>query len=403
MSLSKEIARIKTIAVGVAALAWASAAQAEWSWKGFAGLEGARYPKYVGVDGVVNPRQERDNLAFKGQLEIGYTTESNWSVGVRAFVREDKYNDDRDATRFDEAWIQYATDDWDLRVGNQLVTWGSVESVSHLDIVNARDYEEDIVEPMKIGQTAARMRWRFDSSDLALYWLPYYEPSQFAGRRSYYSIGGGIPEDYPDSGWKSDQWALRYFQSGDGFDWGLSYFNGFERNASFDFDPERGELVGETYRARRLGLEMTKVIGDWLLKGEFVYRHSGQQNNRDALLYTVGVEYTASSIWRHSDLTFYGEYLATSRNVAAHELMQNDLFAALRWTVNDRHQQRLLLGTFLDLDNTTGQVYRLEYTISPIPDHDVVLRYTDTRNYYPSPRHTERDDGAISLFLRRNF
>lgn len=371
--------------------------------KGFVGAETMRYPRFLGADGARNDELVRDPFALKGQLELAGSGEGPWSYGIRGYLREDLHNDDRDDARFDEAWVQYAADNWDVRVGNQLITWGSVESVSSLDIINPRDYEEDIVEPAKVGTPATRLRWRFSSSDLSLYWLPYYQPSLFAGPHSYYSISGGLPQDYPDNHWEQDQWAARYFYSGGGFDFGVSYFSGLERNAAFRLDSERGVLEGETFRARRLGVETTRVVGDWLLKGELVYRSTRRPGNRDALLYSLGVEYTFSSVWEHSDLAVYVEYLAASRNVARYELMQNDLFAALRWTANDAWQQRVLAGTFIDLDHPRGHVYRLEYVMSPVANFDIGARYTDTRNYYPGPTHVEKNDGAVSLFTRFNF
>ncbi len=373
--------------------------------RGNVGVETLILPQFEGEAGgmrFVNPLQERQNLAFKGVLEASLKRDA-WSGAIRAFLREDVRDDDRDAHRLDEAWVQYATPQWDVRAGNQLVTWGSVESVSPLDVVNPRDYEEDIVEPAKIGLAMVRARRRFEGSDLSLYWLPQYKPSQYAGPHSYYSISGGGPELYPAKGWDPAQWAARYFKSGDGLDVGVSFLRAIERNPSFAPDFTTGQLVGSTYKSNRLGTDVTWVVGDLVLKLEAVWRNSKQEGNRNALLYALGGEYTFSSLWQHSDLTFFLEWLGTSHNVRAIELMQNDLFAAARWTFNDRLKQRLQLGTFQDLDRSDAYVWRVEYQLSPVENVDVGGRYTITRNYYPGPPHVERNTGVFQFFVRYSF
>jgi hypothetical protein len=366
-------------------------------------LEYLRLPRFEGEGGVTNPLQKRDNVAFKGQLDASYRLDARWNAGLRAFVREDFVNDDRDDVRLDEAWVQYGTPSWDLRVGNQLVTWGSVESVSPLDIVNPRDYEEDIVEPLKMGVTMARLRWRLERGDMTVYWLPGFEPSRFAGPHSYYAIGGGLRDVYPDTRWQTNQWAARYFQTYDGFDIGVSYVQGLERNADFEYEPSTNALVGTLYESRRYGTDITWVIDDLVLKAEAVWRTSDREGNRHALLYALGTEYTLSSVWGHSDLSLFAEYLASSSNVRDIELMQNDLFAALRWTFNDQYKQRLQVGTFADLDQGNARVWRIEHQISPWDNVDVGARYTATRHYYPGPRHVEPRTGVLQFFIRFNM
>src|SRR5262245_33121584 len=301
----------------------AAARESALQMRGNVSAEYLRLPRFetdIGGMRVDNPLQPRENIAVKGLLDASVRMNANWNAAARLFVREDVRNDDRDATRADELWVQYGTADWDLRVGNQLVTWGSVESVSPLDIINPRDYEEDIVEPVKIGIGMARARLRLKDSDLSLYWLPAFKPSQYAGPHSYYAIGGGLPNHYPGNYWDASQWAVRYFRSADDLDLGISFVHALERNASFDEDPSLQFLQGSTYRSKRLGSDITYVTGDLVLKLEAVYRTSDEEGNRKALLYALGLEYSLSAVWRHSDLSFFAEWLGTSHNVRDIEL-----------------------------------------------------------------------------------
>ncbi len=367
-------------------------------YRGFVELENNRYPVLA-----ANPRQVDQELAFKLQWDASYKTDASMAYGVRAFIRQDAYSKDRDAARFDELWGQYATPQWDVRIGNQLVTWGSVESISPLDIINPRDYQEDMFEPLKIGIPMIRARERLDEGEFSMYWLPYFKVSQLPGQESYYSISGGLPTQYPPSGWRGDQWAARYFHTGSGLDFGISYFRGFERNARFNISQGGDALIGSAYRSQRVGLEATEVVGDLLLKGEFVFRTTAEEGNRRALLYALGTEYTFSSVWRNSDLTFFVEYLASSRNVTEIEQMQNDIYVAARWTVSDHYKQILQAGSSKDMGHSGSYVYRVKYTVSPDENVDVGIHYTYARNYFPGPHHNEEKDGVLHVFVRYNY
>lgn len=388
------------------ALAWHHSADAmsfsnQLTYRGFAAAEYAVLPRHAD-----NPVQAERQGAVKLQAEASMKFSEQLSAAARGYVREDRRNDDRDATRFDELWAQYATPNWDLRVGTQIVTWGSVESVSPLDVINPRDYEEDIVEPIKIGQPMMRFRYKRGGDDLSAYWLPYYEPSRFTGPHSFYSISGGLPVQFPANDWKPEQWALRLFHPGEGFDIGLSWLHGLERNADFDFVPDAsgGRLDGRTFPSDRIGVELTKTVDDIVLKAELVQRFTEQPGNRSAQLFALGIEYTLVSVWGHSDLTVFAEYLGCDRGVAALELMQNDLFWALRWQVNDLLKQRTQLGMFWDLDRSNEYVWRLEHSVSPTRSLDLVARYTITRKYYPAPERADPSKGGVvNLLLRYNF
>ena len=398
---------LSTVFTAAMSFSLTAMANEKLNWRGFAELNYDKFPQFIGnMDGqhYTNPIQVEKSGAGKLQLETGYSPQdSALSFNSRLYVRYDTENSDRNDERFDELWVHYSLSEWDFRAGTQLITWGSVESVSPLDVINPRDYEEDIVEPIKIGTPAVRARRRFSSSELTFFWLPYYQPTRYVGPQSYYAISGGVPNDYPESRWHGDQYAARYFFNGDGYDIGISYLDAYERNAGFEPDETATRLIGETYHSRRFGFEATYTLDELILKSEIVYRTSDEIDNKRTWLYSLGTEYTASSFIAHSDLTFFAEYLAASSNAQAIELMQDDIFVAARWSFNDLYQQRFQLGYFLDLDDTSGYAIRAEYKISPIESWDIGLRYTATRHYYPSPEHTESDTSVYRLFLRASF
>jgi len=392
------------ISIGTALLLARSATAATavtTSSRGFLAAEYGYLPS-----NAANRQQIERQLIAKLQLEGSARLSESWQAAARIFGRYDMSGSQQDTARFDELWLQYSTPQWDVRVGNQLVTWGSVESSSPLDTVNPRDHAEDIIEPTKIGVPALRLRRKFGGDDLSLYWLPYYQPAIQPGRDSRYGFSGGLPLDTPNARWDAAQWAARYFHTGDGFDVGVSWVHALERAGSFELAPGADALLGRAIAADRYGVDMTYIIGEGVLKGELVYRTTEQSGNRSAWLYVLGSEYSWSGVWGLSDLTLFAEYLGSSNNVVARELLQNDLFLALRWTLNDLRKQRLQAGVFVDMSRSAQRVYRVEYNFSPTDAFDVVLRYTGEHDYFPTSRPAGAagpEDGAFNLLFRFNF
>lgn len=371
----------------------------DFSYRGFVEYETYQYPT-----AQPNPTQVTENHAFQLRLEGTYRLSESWRIGFQPFFRVDLNDHDRDNARADELWIEYQSPDWDLRMGNQLFTWGGMESVSPVDVINPRDYYEDIIDPEKIGVPAVRFRWLGDNQDLSAYYLPYFEPSMFPEQHSFYSVGGGLPSDVPDPRF-ANQWALRYFYGGEGFDLALSYFHGFEPTPLFDLSPEGDAVVGTVFRSDRFGIEITKVVGDLLLKGEAVYRDTKTPLIASSFLFATGVEYTFSEVWQHSDLTFFLEYLGNSSTAGTgtFQVLQNDLFAGFRWNINDSDNQVLEGGLLQDLSNIQSRLYRVEYRRNLFDHYSFGVQYTNSFGFFADSDTDEDQDGAVNLYLRFNF
>jgi hypothetical protein len=349
-----------------------------------------------------NPVALDRNDAVALRLEGKWTVNERTSLGVQPFVRHDFRDPDRNASRFDELWVQYATPEWDVRLGPQLATWGSMESVSRVDVFNARDYQEDVVDPARIGTPAARLRLRRENSDLSVWYIPYYIPSEFPGQRSFYSVSGELPYTAARSRWEN-QWAARWFSAGGGFDIGLSYFRGVERTPLFSFDPGSGSVVATPYSSQRFGLETSRVFGSLIVKGELVYVLPTTPNVPKSTLYAAGLEYTLSSVWGHSDLTLFGEYLGTSGGPQQYQPLRNQVFIGTRWALNDQRKQRVEVGTVRDTKHRRSYLFRARYERDLTDRLSLGLTYTDTYGFFFDTERDEDESGAVRLFVRYNF
>jgi hypothetical protein len=397
----RPVKRMKTIRFALlSSVALAQPAVAQWTYRGYGEYEALQFLTHP-----PSPVQVGENHAVKLRLEAHYPLAETLSFGVQPFLRKDFNDEDRDEARLDELWLGYTGTDWDLRVGYQLFSWGSLESVRRIDVLNPLDYQEDILEPPTMGIPALRLLRLWENSDLSFYYQPYYIPSLFPGQHSIYSVSDGLPVEQADSEF-SPQYALRYFYSGSGFDLALSYFHGTERNPLFALDLSgTPRVTATTYRSDRVGLEATKVVGDLLLKAEIIYRWPHMDQLEDSLLVGLGTEYTYYTVWRQSDLTLFGEYLADTSggNPGDFPQLQNDVFLGARWMLNDQSRQQLEAGLLFDVEDSDSYVWRATYSRDLTNNITLDARYTNSFGFFFDPTRDEDGDGAVSLALRFNF
>ncbi len=161
-----------------------------------------------------------------------------------------------------EAWLDYSAQSFEIRVGNQIITWGASDQINPTDQWNARDMT-DLLLSQKLPQGTARLYLHpveYSSYLFEILFSPYFRANIFPL---------DIPTDQPQIFQKNDsRWflplptrvkaetisaPLRYrietptypktWQAGTrfqalrmgGWDFSLSYFNGVEKNPRFTF------------------------------------------------------------------------------------------------------------------------------------------------------------------------
>jgi hypothetical protein len=385
--------------VALGALLLPSPARAQqWVYRGTLGQEVRLFdePKNVG--------QVQSNVGFLADLEGSCTIGERWRLGGRVYARNDFKDTNRDAMRVDELWVQYATPRFDVRAGNQVFTWGAMEVFGITDILNSRDYLDHIVTPRKIGQPAVRARFLFGNSNLTAYYLPYFIPAAYPGQESPYSVGGTIFGRQDAGSRASNQYALRYSYSGNGFDIGVGAFSGLERDAVFEADLSRFRISNFNYRANRVSVDATKVVGALLLKAETVYRRPETSRVDNAVLWALGTEYTWNSIVGKSDLTAFFEIAGEQQKTKPSDFQfaQDNLFAGGTWELHDRLRQSIHAGWVKNYAKGSGyQAFLGDYTIRPWPHLRIDFEYQQLAHF--SLRDPVSNNKNIRLMVGYEF
>ncbi len=314
------------------------------------------------------PDQERHNASIAIAPEYYH----EWPAGSRTgssftfspFLRIDSADSER--THFDIRELNFLLlgDPWELRLGISKVFWGVTEFVHLVDIINQTDLVEDIQGEDKLGQPMAHLSAPTDWGVLDLFILPYFRERTFPGSEGRLRPALVVDTDNPVFESSAEEnhvdFAIRYSQVFDFFDFGIYYFKGTSRDPLFipAVNTSSETVLLPYYRQiDQVGTDLQLVAGSWLWKLEALY----QDNEEDPYFAaTGGFEYTFVGLGSSkTDLGIIMEYAYDDRDEETITSFENDLFMGLRLGVNDAATTEILLGLSLDLDNK-GQVFRLE-------------------------------------------
>ncbi len=238
---------------------------------------------------------------------------------------------------------------WELRSGVRTETWQVVESAHLVDILNQIDATGDVDGEDKLGQPMLNLVWYRDWGSLELYALPGFRERLLPGEDGRLLLP--IPYDTKSADYESGAENLRtdaaFRMSALLGEWelALTHFSGTSRDPLFNF--VNGELRPFYPVIDQSGLELQYAAGDWLWKFEAAGR-SGFGKRYTAA--AGGFEYTYSGItYSGHDLGFLLEYLFDDRGQDA--ALNNDVFLALRWSLNDLEGTELLAGVIADADS----------------------------------------------------
>jgi hypothetical protein len=371
---------------------------------GFVGAETRFYPnsaRYIG--------QEDHSASFVFKPEYYHEFESGSSFTFVPFYRLNSADQER--THFDirELTFLWLQDDFELRLGVRKVFWGTTEFFHLVDIINQFDLVENIDFEDKLGQPMANISFSRNWGTLDLFWLPYFRERTFPGKDGRLRGAAVIDVDQAEyesaaEEWHSD-WAFRYSHYFGDWDVGISQFIGTGREPTLlDGTDSNGDAIKipRYEQITQTSLDMSFVTGEWLWKGEALYRAG--QGNENYYAWTGGFEYTFTRIWNSQmDLGVLGEWMYDTRQEKATNAFQNDLGGGLRLAFNNSASTETLFGWVQDIESSA----RLLFLEASHRFGDNILLTTEFRAFVNQPAtdflFESRDDEILQIELAYYF
>ena len=139
-----------------------------------------------------------------------------------------------------ESYLDYLSDNWDLRLGRQVITWGLGDLIFINDVF-PKDYEAFFsgrpIEYLKKGIDGIKIGIypSFASTELVI--IPFFEPNVFPNNKRFWMfdpmpIVTNRREEEPTINMENTEIALRVYRDIAGFDTSLYFYRGFFRQSS---------------------------------------------------------------------------------------------------------------------------------------------------------------------------
>lgn len=296
------------------------------------------------------------------------------SVTIKPFARWDEQDDERSHADIRELFYQYANGSIELRAGINKIFWGVTESQHLVDVINQTDNLEGFDGEDKLGQPMVQLTWINDWGVIDTFVLPYFRERKFAGPDGHFHVQFEIANriyhaDIQDAIYESNEeehhldTALRYSHAFGNWDFGVSYFDGTQRDPYWitgNVNPDQLTFALTPYyvQMQQWGIDLQATLGAWLWKTELISRKVRQQTFTAA---TTGIEYTVYGITESGhDLGMLFEISRNDKPELSQFILQKDFFLGGRYTWNDEQSSELLFGISQDLDNRHTYAGKIE-------------------------------------------
>lgn len=285
-----------------------------------------------------------------------------WSVEL--FLRADDRDPGREHADIREALWLHIDGDNEWRVGINTLFWGVTESQHLVDVVNQIDAVEGIDFEEKLGQPMIHLKRYRDWGVLDFLLLPGFRERTFhaqTGRLRSEPVLDTDQADYQSSaGQRHVDYALRFSQTYDDLDLGVSWFDGTRRDPLLlpGADDDGEPVLTPFYeQMTQLGIDVQLIYLDWIWRLELIHRNA-DSGAIDAFIY--GFEYTFYGVL--DSAADVGAILEYSRDNAPQPLrgvFDRDLFIGARFALNDAQSSELLGGFLVDTEKHSRN-FRIE-------------------------------------------
>lgn len=223
-----------------------------------------------------------------------------------------------------EGYIDYTAENWDFRLGRQIITWG-LGDLLFINDVFPKDYEAFFsgkpLEYLKNGVDGVKLGVYPDFASFDLVVVPFFEPNKFPNTERF-SVFNPVPgidreEKEPATNLENTEVALRAYRDIAGFDAAVYIYRGFLRQPSMMPD----SLIAPTKltlffpKLNVYGASLQGRALDGVLSIETGYYDSRQDRSgtdpmipNSQLRYLIGYQ---RQLWEDFTvgLQYYGEYM----------------------------------------------------------------------------------------------
>jgi hypothetical protein len=332
----------------------------------------------------VDKRDYNSALTFQNELKYSFGDSKFYS---KIDIVEDADESQRDYIDFEEFYIVTSLSDFDFYFGKRVIFLGSLEAYNMVDIFNRQNYQRDSLSEYKKGVYLTGINYYFeDDSRLNVYIKSFEEDIKFLSKSSpYYPFGTNTydKELLFANGNEQPSLLLTYAKTYDEYitaDVCYGFFYGYDDHLLSKKSGNKYQSM--LFQSMKFFTYDTFVVGAALLKLEASFtkiQDDAHYDLDDFYDIGIGAEYTLERIIGNHNLGIIVEYYKADDPFT---FFDNDLFFALRYSLNDKDSSEFLGGIVKDLQSDEVSAYaKYEGRLSDMFKISADIRYLKGENY----------------------
>ena len=231
---------------------------------------------------------------------------------------------DEDNIDIREGYIDYRSDNYDLRIGRQIITWGAGDLL-FINDTYPKNYSAlfsgQPLEYLKIGSDAAKLSVYSDVISAELVVIPFFEPYQLPDSKRFFLFnpmpGLDVTEEIPREEIENSEIALRLYRQMGRFDTSFYLYKGFFKLPGMKTDDPVLPTTAILFYPKLAvyGFSMQGAFADGVLSIEGGYYDSrDDRNGNDPTISNSSAKYIlgySKQLWTDftAGVQYYGEYM----------------------------------------------------------------------------------------------
>ncbi len=270
-------------------------------------------------------RSPHDSLTSRARLRLEMTADMDWLYGfVSADGEKNREISSESGVDLHEAWVEHVADNWDLRLGEQIIIWGRADGVQITDMISPPDYTESIsrdLDEIRMPVSAVRLRLLGEQMDTTLLWIPIFKAAVEPEGDNPWAVTPVFPENLqvssaavrkPANSVANSEVALKISCWLSGLDLAASVFHSWDdfpamhRRVIRRSDGTRIDFIPKHHRLTIFGLEGARPWSDYVFRFEAAWYRGryyepaslfDQPERKDAVKWLGGTDWSPGNDW----------------------------------------------------------------------------------------------------------
>ncbi len=270
-------------------------------------------------------RSPHDSLTSRARLRLEMTADMDWLYGfVSADGEKNREIPSASGVELHEAWIEHVADNWDLRLGEQIIIWGRADGVQITDMISPPDYTESVsrdLDEIRMPVSAVKLRLLGEQMDTTLLWIPIFKAAVQPKGDNPWAITpvlpknieiSSIPADEPENSIANSEFAIKISSYLAGLDLAASIFHSWDdfpamhRRIRTINGGTRIDFIPKHHRLTIFGLEGARPWSDYVFRFEAAWYKGryyepaslfDQPEQKDAVKWLGGIDWSPGNDW----------------------------------------------------------------------------------------------------------